>query len=107
MEPGVKEIFQGMPQRLNQNLAKGLDAVCQFNITGDGGGNWYLVIKEGACQVNEGTAQGPKVTLTMGTETWIGMVNKKVNGMQAFMMGKLKVTGDVTLAQRIPALFSL
>jgi putative sterol carrier protein len=105
--PSVKEIFEGMPQRLNQSLTKGLDAVIQYDITGDGGGNWYLVIKEGACQVHEGTARNPKVTLTMGSDTWLGMVSKKVNGMQAFMTGKLKVAGDMVLAQRIPALFSL
>jgi hypothetical protein len=36
------------------------DAVCQFNITVDGG-NWYLVIKEAACQVHRGTATGAEL----------------------------------------------
>jgi putative sterol carrier protein len=103
----VKEVFDNVSQRFNPNAAKGMDAVCQFNITGEGGGNWYLVVKQGTCQVHEGTAQNPNVTLTMGSDTWLGMVNKQVNGMQAFMTGKLKVSGDIMLAQRIPDLFSM
>jgi putative sterol carrier protein len=45
------------------------------------------------------------VALTMSSETWLGMVNKQINGIQAFMSGKLKLTGDMLLAQRIPDLF--
>jgi putative sterol carrier protein len=33
------------------------------------------------------------------------MVNGELNGMQAFMSGQLKVSGDIMLAQRIPELF--
>jgi len=43
----------------------------------------------------------------MSSETWLAMVNKQLNGMQAFMSGKLKVSGDIMLAQRIPDLFAI
>lgn len=101
----VKDVFDGMPKRFNANAAKGISAVFQFDITGENGGNWNVAVKEGACQVQEGKAASPTVTLTMSGETWLGMVNKQVNGMQAFMTGKLKLSGDIMLAQRIPDLF--
>lgn len=101
----VKDVFEGMPKRFNANAAKGMNAVFQFVITGDGGGNWNVAVKEGTCQVQEGKAGGPTVTLTMSSETWLGMVNKQVNGMLAFMTGKLKLSGDIMLAQRISDLF--
>ncbi len=41
----------------------------------------------------------------MSGETWIGMVNKEVNGMQAFMSGQLKASGNIMLAQRIEQIF--
>lgn len=101
----VKEVFDKVPQAFNPDAAKGLDAVFQFDITGEGGGNWNVGVKSGAVQVQEGKAGSPTVTLTMSTDTWLGMVNKQINGMQAFMSGKLKLTGDMMLAQRIPDLF--
>jgi putative sterol carrier protein len=103
----VKEIFTKMPEAFNPNAAQGLDAVFQFDISGDNGGSWNVVIKDGACQVQEGTHDSPTVTLSLSDETWVGMVNKQVNGMQAFMSGQLKVSGDIMLAQRIEQLFAL
>jgi len=103
----VKEIFTKMPEVFNPSAAQGLDAVFQFEITGDDGGNWSVIIKDGTCQVQEGTHESPSVTLTMSGETWLGMVNKEINGIQAFMNGQLKASGDIMLAQRIEQLFPL
>ena len=103
----VKEVFDKMPDVFNSSAAQGMDAVFQFEITGDGGGNWSVIVKDGVSQVQEGTHDSPTVTLTMSGETWLGMVNKEVNGMQAFMSGQLKASGDIMLAQRIEQLFPL
>jgi len=102
----VKEVFGRVPQSFNAKAAKSLAAVFQFDITGDGGGNWNVSIKDGSCEVNQGKHSAPTVTLTMSAETWLAMVNKQLNGIQAFMSGKLKVSGDIMLAQRIPDLFA-
>jgi 3-hydroxyacyl-CoA dehydrogenase/3a,7a,12a-trihydroxy-5b-cholest-24-enoyl-CoA hydratase len=45
------------------------------------------------------------VTLTMASDTWLGIVNKQVNPIQAFMGGKLKLTGNMMLAQKMQDLF--
>jgi 3-hydroxybutyryl-CoA dehydratase len=103
----VKEVFDKMPEVFNANAAQGLDVVFQYEITGDNGGSWNVVVKDGACQVNEGTHASPSVTLTMSGDTWLGIVNKQTNGMQAFMTGQLKASGDIMLAQRIEQLFPL
>jgi putative sterol carrier protein len=103
----VKEVFNKMPETFSPSAAQGLDAVFQFDVTGEGGGNWNITIKHGACQVQEGTHEAPTVTLTMSAETWLGIVNKELNGMQAFMSGQLQATGDVMLASRIEQLFPL
>ena len=103
----VKEVFNKMPEAFNPSAAQGLDAVFQFDVTGDGGGNWNITIKDGACQVQEGTHDSPTVTLSMSAETWLGIVNKETNGMQAFMSGQLQASGDIMLASQIEQLFPL
>jgi putative sterol carrier protein len=102
----VKAIFDRIPEAFNADAAQGVDAVFQFEITGDGGGTWNVVIKDGACEVREGAHDDPSVTMAMSTETWMGIVNKELNGIQAFMSGKLKVSGDMMLAQKYQSLFS-
>jgi putative sterol carrier protein len=103
----VKEVFTRMPEVFNASAAQGLGAVFQFDISGDDGGNWNVTIKEGTCQVQEGSHDSPSVTLSMSGETWLKIVNRELNGMQAFMSGQLKVSGDIMLAQRIEQLFPL
>ena len=103
----VKEVFEVIPKRFNSDAAQGLDAVFQFDITGDGGGAWVLVIRDGACQVLEDTHANPNVTLSMTSDTWLSILNKELNAVQAFLSGRLKISGDMMLAQKIPDLFSL
>ena len=101
----VKEIFSGMPGVFNRDAAAGLDAVFQYNIEGADGGDWYVVIKDQTCTISTGVHANPSVTLRLADKDWIAMCNGELDGMSAFMSGKLKVTGNIMLAQRIASLF--
>ncbi len=101
----IRDVFDRMPEIFDPDAAKGMDAVFQLDITGDGGGNWTAVIKDGTCQIQEGSHANPGVRLTMSVDTWLAVVNREINGMSAFMSGQLKVSGDIMLAQRLEQLF--
>jgi len=103
----VKEIFAGMPGAFNRNAAAGLNAVFQYNIEGAESGDWYVVVKDQTCTVSEGVHANPTVSLRMADKDWIAMCNGELDGMSAFMGGKLKISGDIMLAQRIASLFPL
>ncbi|HMK75356.1 MAG TPA: SCP2 sterol-binding domain-containing protein [Thermodesulfobacteriota bacterium] len=101
----VKEIFDGMAGTFNPNAAAGLNAVVQYNIEGADGGDWYVVIKDQTCTVSQGVHTSPTLTMKMADKDWTAMCNGQLNGMTAFMTGKLKTTGDIMLAQRLTTLF--
>jgi len=101
----VSEIFAKMPEGFNPDAAAGLDAVFQYKIEGDEAGDWFVAIKDQACAVSEGVHDSPSVTLTMGDKDYIALCNGELDGMAAFMSGKLKVGGDIMLAQRLTQLF--
>ena len=102
----VREVINNMSAAFNPDAAQGLDAIFQYDITGEGGGNWHFTIKDGACQLHEGAHDSPTVTLTMSAETCLAIANKETNGMKAFMSGQLQVDGDMMLAQRFEQLFT-
>jgi putative sterol carrier protein len=52
-------------------------------------------------QVSEGTHPSPGVTVTMTAKDFLDLVNKKLNGQMAFMQGKLKIKGDMSLALKL------
>jgi putative sterol carrier protein len=101
----VKEIFTQMPGNFNADAAKGMNSVIQFNLSGDGGGNYHVVIKDGACTVAEGSHASPNMTMTMAAQDYVDMISGKLNGQMAFMSGKLKIAGDMGLAMKMQSLF--
>jgi putative sterol carrier protein len=105
--PTVKETFEAMPGRFRADKAAGTNATIQYDISGDGGGTWNAVIKDGACTVNQGAAASPNLTLSIAAQDWIDMLSGKQSGQMLFMSGKLKVKGDMGLAMKLGSMFTM
>jgi putative sterol carrier protein len=103
----VKETFEAMPGRFRADKAAGTSATIQYDITGEGGGTWNAVIKDGTCTVNDGPAPSPNLTLQVAAQDWLDMVSGKQAGQMLFMSGKLKVKGDMGLAMKLGSMFSM
>lgn len=101
-----KEVFNQMPSRLSKDAAKGLNAIYQFDLSGDDGGKWAVLINNDQCHVEEGTNPAPNVTISMAAKDYLDMVAGKLNGQMAFMTGKLRIAGDMGLALKLQSLFS-
>jgi putative sterol carrier protein len=100
-----KEAFDAMPTIFNKEAAKGLDAVYQFDLSGEGGGKWYVTIKNESCDVKEGSHPSPNITITMAGQDYLDMASGKANGQMLFMSGKLRIAGDLGLAMRMQSIF--
>ena len=105
--PTVKETFEAMAGRFRADKASGTTAVIQYDVSGDGGGTWHAVIKDGTCTVNSGSAPNPNLTLAIAGQDWLDMLSGKQSGQMLFMSGKLKVKGDMGLAMKLGSMFSM
>ncbi len=105
--PTVKETFDLMPTKLRADKAAGVNATIQYEITGDQGGTWHAIIKDGTCAVSSGAAANPNLTLTMSSQDWLDMIGGKLSGQMAFMAGKLKLKGDMGLAMKVGGMFQV
>ncbi|RMF16709.1 MAG: SCP-2 family sterol carrier protein [Gammaproteobacteria bacterium] len=101
----VAQIFEKLKDNFNADAAAGLDLVFQFNI--EDADNYYLVVKDGTCELGAGDHDDPSVTLIMSSETLQGIVNGETDGMQAFMAGQLRAEGDMMLAMKLGELFGM
>ncbi len=106
MPATVKQIVEAMPSRFNPDTAAGLDVVFQFDISGDQAGQWHLIVKDQTCQIIEGSHASPNVTFSMASNDFIEMMTGKLSGQAAFFSGKLRVSGDLMMAQRLESLFT-
>ncbi|HLZ35718.1 MAG TPA: SCP2 sterol-binding domain-containing protein [Nitrospira sp.] len=101
----LKEFFQLLPGKLDLDAAEDVDAIYQFDLSGTQGGQYVLTVRQGACQVTEGTHDDPHVTLTMAGEDCIKVLNGQLSGPAAAMSGRIKISGDIGLAMHLKALF--
>jgi putative sterol carrier protein len=105
--PTVKESFEAMPGRFRPDKATGTSATIQYDVSGEGGGTWAAVIKDGACTVTPGSASSPNLTLQIAAPDWLDMLSGKQSGQMLFMSGKLKIKGDMGLAMKLGSMFSM
>lgn len=105
--PTVQETFDQMPGRFRPDRAAGTNATVQYDISGEGGGTWHAIIKDGTCTVNAGPAASPNLTLSMSAQDWIDMTTGKQNPQMLFMSGRLKLKGDMGLAMKLGSMFSM
>ena len=103
----VKETFDQMAGRFKADRAAGTNAVVQYDISGEGGGTWHAVIKDGTCAVTSGPGTNPSLTLQMAAQDWLDMTTGKQSGQMLFMSGKLKLKGDMGLAMKLGSMFAM
>ena len=101
----VKGIFERLPDAFQADKAAGVDVVFQWDISGGEGGSWYITVKDGACEVTEGSHSSPTTTIKMAEGDFVKLIGGELNAMSAFTAGKLKVEGDLMKSQLIEKLF--
>lgn len=111
MPTSAQEVFDDLvPKGLAQfpDKAGELNAIYAFKISGDGGGDWTVdtVAKPPTC--TKGANDNAQCTIEVSNEDFKTMLGGDPNaGMQLFFAGKLRVSGDVTLAMKLQQLFEL
>jgi NAD(P)-dependent dehydrogenase (short-subunit alcohol dehydrogenase family)/uncharacterized OB-fold protein/putative sterol carrier protein len=104
-ESSITAIFDRMPELFQPDAAAGVDVVFQFNISGTGGGDWIVIVKENACSVEAGQHDNPVTTLKMESGDFIDLVEGSLPAMQAYTSGKLIIEGDLMKSQLVQKLF--
>ena len=103
----VKQMVYNHEKAFQPELAQGVDAVIQYKLSGEEGGDYIITIKDGKCTVSEGIAENPAMTLSADGRDFGDVLLGKANGMQYFMMGKLKLAGDLNLAMKLTSFFKM
>lgn len=99
----AREFFEGLEARASDSSkATGLNASYLFDI--DGAGKWIVRVENGKVSVHEGEGEAD-TTISASEETFVKVVNGEQNPTSAFMMGKLRVKGDIGNAMKLQQLF--
>ena len=84
--------------------AKAADLTKKFvaNYVVEGGGKWHVVIENGKAEFFEGPAEKAVCKMTFSdVDSWYQMATKKLDGIAAFTMGKVKPEGPRAALEKL------
>ena len=88
-------------------LAKEINALIHFNITGKEPGVWTVDLTKASDWVKAGAEGTPKMTITVSNDDFVKIRQKQLNAQMAAMQGKLKFKPmDMGLAMKLGKLLS-
>lgn len=101
----ARELIEDMPHVFQPHKARGVNAIIQFQLSGEGGGNWYATVRDGTCTVTEGVSDAAQATIMMTARDYVALATGKLGGTRAFLTGRVKTSGDFTLLSKMQSWF--
>ena len=104
MPETARQFFDDLAARTAEGSerTRGLTASYRFDV--DGAGSWMVKVDDGAVTVTEGDGAADCV-IAAPEDLFLRIVRGEQNPMGAFLMGKIRVEGDASLAMRLRDLF--
>lgn len=99
-------VFAELKKRLSADIVKKVGVIYRFDISPDAGGaarSFVLDLKNGGGSIAE-KAEGGECIISMKDSDFVALMTGKLNAQSAFMKGKLKIKGNMMLAQKLQAL---
>ena len=91
------DFLKDLPSKVKPELLEGIDTIFHFDLTGEGGGQFTVYVKDGQVVVDQGLCDEPKCVVKASTETLMGIVSKDINPMMAVMSSKIKISNPSEL----------
>ncbi|PJF36780.1 MAG: hypothetical protein CUN49_03660 [Candidatus Thermofonsia Clade 1 bacterium] len=104
----VTEMFDKLRERFNAEKARGDNAVIAFDLRGEGGGAFWLQVRDGALSLGEGTPPAEAdAILRAEAADLMKIMGGELNPMMAFMSGKVKVERNMGIMMKLMGWFGL
>ncbi|MFA5838024.1 MAG: SCP2 sterol-binding domain-containing protein [Bellilinea sp.] len=104
-ELNVQTLMTLLPQVFLPEQARGIAAVINFDLAGDGGGEWTVTIRDQRCTAEAGKSTSPDLSLVAKASDILDIFSGRLDPTRALLFGKLRMTGDMRLAMRLAELF--
>lgn len=106
-DSALELVFQGMVDAFVPERARGQDAVIQYDIaTPRGTVSYQVQVKGGSCRAERGASATPRVKLALSLPNFLRLAMGNLGPTQAFLMGKLKLSGDMLLSAQLEGWFA-
>ena len=106
----IEQIFKQLPQNVDLSKLGDFKATVVFSLSGEGGGDYQVNIADGKVTTEKALASAdekPIAKVSMDADDYKDMMSGKLNPVQAFMSGKVRVEGDLNAVMKLQSLFKM
>lgn len=103
----IDETFETMKRLFNPTAATHFNKTIQWDIKGMQAGKWTFAIADQTCQLIRGEVDKAHLTMSMSDQTWLAISEGKLDPINAFVTGRVKVSGDMMLVMHLQHLFPI
>jgi putative sterol carrier protein len=93
----AKEFLSSLPARVPLEAIEGVDTLFHFDISGDGGTQATIGIKDGQVKYEDGLQGEPKCVVKTSHENLRKLLSGSLNPMMAIMTGKVKISNTAEM----------
>jgi len=99
----AETFFADLPAQIDSTKIAGIDNSYLFKVTDEG--DWLVEVRNGAVTVSDGTGRDADVTIEVSSAVFDKIASGQQNPATAYMTGKLKISGDMSVALKLQKLF--
>ena len=103
MPQTAQEVFKLHQSQKYEPILRGVHGTYLFEI--DKVGNWFVAVDDGAIKIEE-TKRDADCTISCDERDFVDIVEGRRNLLTSVMQGRVKVRGDMALAQKFHGLVS-
>jgi putative sterol carrier protein len=100
---GARSFFETLPERATPERRAGINKTYRFQV--EGAGTWTVAVSDGGVQVAEDGSEPVDATVSTSAETFEKLLSREQSPTTAFMLGKVKVDGDMGAVMKLQKLF--
>lgn len=105
-DPALAFIFGAMARRFDAGAANGFTGQIQWTMRGERQTkSWVVDIDGRQARVRPGTAEEPKLVLTMSTADFARFIAEDLHPAKALITGRLQIRGDLAIAAKLGPMF--
>jgi putative sterol carrier protein len=95
--------FADLHTQVDPTKIVGVDNSYLFDVTDEG--QWLVEVRNGEVTVSDGAGRDADVTIVVSSAVFEKIASGQQNPATAYMTGKLKISGDMSVALKLQKLF--
>ena len=97
----VDMLLAGVASELNASDLSGLEGCLRIDLTGEGGKEWWLRIRDGRCEWGMGMVESATATVSSSVKDALAVASGEADAYALWNAGRITITGDTSYVKRI------